>query len=111
MADVLSRLPLPSVGTTDEEVFRVEEKQLNSLPITSKETRNATRADPILSRILQFLKCGWPISVQDDCLKPFYNSRYELAVKQDCILWGLRVVIPKRYQDDTYTQTHSPYAH
>ena len=97
---------MPSVGTTDEEVFRVEEKQLDSLPITSKEIWNATRADPILSRILQFLKCGWPISIQDDRLKPFYNRRYELTVEQDCILWGLRVVIPKRYQAPILEELH-----
>ena len=97
VADALSQLPLSSVGATDEEVFCVEEKQLDSLPITSKEIWNATRADPILSKVLQFLKSGWPISVQDERLKPYSNRKYEFTVEQDCILRGLRVVIPKRY--------------
>ena len=96
VADALSRLPLSSVGATDEEVFCVEEKQLDSLPITSKEIRNATRVDPVLSKVLQFLKSGWPISVQDERLNPYSNRKYEFTVEQDCILRGLRVVIPRR---------------
>ena len=42
VADTLSRLPLSSIGATDEEIFHVEEKQLDSLPVTSKEIKNAT---------------------------------------------------------------------
>ena len=106
VAYTLSRLPLSSVGATNEEVFHVEEKQLDSLPITSKEIRNATRADPVLSRVLQFLRSGWPISVQDEHLKPYCNRKYEFTVEQDCILRGLRVVIPKRYQAPILEELH-----
>ena len=106
MADALSRLPLRTVEAIDNEVFHVEEKRLDSLPITSKEIKNATRVDPVLSRVLRFLKCGWPTVVRDERLKPYFNRNYELTVEQDCILWGLRVVIPTCYQARILEELH-----
>ena len=89
-----------------DEVFQVEEKRLDSPPITSKEIRSTTRVDPILSRVLQFLKFGWPTSVADERLKPYFSRKYELMVEQDCILWGLRVIIPKCYQTHILEELH-----
>ena len=60
VADALSWLPLSTVDSTDNDAFHAEEKQLDSLPITSREIRNAVRVDLVLSRVLQFLKSGWP---------------------------------------------------
>ena len=106
VADALSCLPLLTVEATDNEIFQVEEKHLDSLPITSNEIKNATRVDPVLSRVLQFLKYGWPTSVHDERIKPYFNQKYELTVEQDCVLWGLRVVIPKRYQTQILDELH-----
>ena len=88
VADALSRLPLTITDST-KGIFHAEAKCLESLPVTSKEIRQATKVDPILLRVLEYLKLGWPDSVDDEQLKPFFNCKYELTVEQDCILWGL----------------------
>lgn len=106
VADALSRLPLPSTGGGESAVFKVEGRLVDCLPITHKEISHATRVDPVLSRVLEFVKSGWPQHVEDLRLKPFFHRRYELSIDQDCLLWGIRVVIPTRYQKDMLEELH-----
>ena len=106
VADALSRLPLSSTAGGESAVFKVEERLVDCLPITHKEISHATRGDPVLSRVLEFVKNGWPQHVEDLRLKPFFHRRYELSIEQDCLLWGIRVVIPTRYQKDMLEELH-----
>ena len=72
LADALSRLPFPEMEDYDgDTIYNNEDKRLDCLPITSKEIMHATRTDPVLSRVLEFTKIGWPIGLDDVCLKPF----------------------------------------
>ena len=50
VADVLSRLPLPSTFNEEDAIYRVEERLVHLLPITNKEISYATRVDTVLSR-------------------------------------------------------------
>ena len=85
VADALSRLLLPWTAGSESAVFKVEEQLVHCLPIT----HNATRVDPVLSRVLEFVKNGWPQHVEDLHLKPFFHHRCELSIEQDCLLWGI----------------------
>ncbi len=60
-ADALSRLPLPTMGTHEDELFNIGDRILDSLPVTAKEVRHATSVDPVLSRVLEFTRNGWPL--------------------------------------------------
>ena len=71
VADALSRLPLPSTLSGENAIFKVEERLIDSLPITHKETSHATQVDPVLSKVLEFVRHGWPHHVED--LRPFFN--------------------------------------
>ena len=106
MADALSSLLLPSSAGGESSIFKVEERLVDCLPVTYKEISHATRVDPVLSRVLEFVRSGWPKHVEDLRLKPFFHRRYELSVEQDCLLWGLRVVIPTLYQKDLLEELH-----
>ena len=44
--------------------------------------------------------------MEDLLLKPFFHRRYELSIEQDCLVWGIRVVIPTRYQKDILDELH-----
>ena len=109
VADALSRLPLPSMSTEEDAIFRVEERLIDSLPVTHKEISHATRVDPVLSRV--FVRQGWPQHVEDLRLQPFCNRRFELSVERDCLLWGLRVIIPTQYQEDMLEELHRSPRH
>lgn len=53
VADALPRLPLPSTLNDEDSAYNVEERLIQSLPITHKEISHATRVDPVLSKVLE----------------------------------------------------------
>ena len=107
-ADCLSRFPLPSISTSSQisDVFIV--KQIEALPVSAVELQTMTRTDPLLSKVLQYTKKGWPTSVSDS-LKPYFNRREELSLENDCVLWGIRVVVPKKLQNRVLEELHQTH--
>ncbi len=106
-ADGLSRLPLqnekstPTAGETT--VFNIA--QIESLPIMFRQIQKATQRDPVLSKVLRYTKNGWPCQVPA-VLKPFCTRSHELTVEGECLLWGIRVLIPKKLQKDILQEFH-----
>lgn len=48
--------------------------------------------------------------MKDLRIQPYFNRRFDLSVlEQDCLLWGLRVVIPTRYQEDMLQELQSSH--
>ena len=45
----------------------------------------------------------------DANLEPYHIRRDELSVDQNCVLWGLRVVIPERHQSASLQQLHEDH--
>ncbi len=106
-ADALSRLPLPEEpdpSTTPPEVVLLME-YLDDLPVTANDIRHETRKDPILSKVHQYLRVGWP-KERDKELERFSSKRIELSIQDDCILWGSRVVVPQKGQDAIIQELH-----
>ena len=106
-ADGLSRLPLatetPVVNSTDPTASIV--MLLNSLPVQVSEIRAATRTDEVLSKVLHCLQQGWPEDTQGP-LTPFWRRKEELAIESDCILWGVRVVMPAKLHKKVLEELH-----
>ena len=106
-ADGLSRLPLrdatPEGVSSEPAVFNIA--QLESLPVTSKQLHGATRTDKLLNKVLRFTREGWPKQV-DQSLRPFWLHRDELTVERECLLWGIRAVIPEKLRPRVLEELH-----
>ena len=107
-ADGLSRLPLqedrPDVEGLEASVFSVE--QIEALPVTAAHLRQATRSDPILSKVLQNLRQGnWP-DQRSEALSPYANKQHALSIENDTLLWGIRVVIPAKLRQEILQELH-----
>ena len=106
-ADGLSRLPLPTDTmegqSPDASIFNVS--QIETLPVTATQIQQATRTDPCLSKVLQYTRHGWPSNVPQ-CMKPYLNRQAELTVEGDCVLWGIRVIIPMKLRGRILDELH-----
>lgn len=84
-ADGLSRLPLQqdpeNESSMDATLFNMS--QIEALPLMCQEIETASRNDPILSKIIQFTKCGWPDKVPE-VLKPYQSREAELTGGRMC---------------------------
>ena len=106
-ADGLSRLPLGirHPASTDS-IFTIG--QIQALPVTTEKIATATRQDLVLSRVLNFVREGWPEEVSKE-LEPYARRQHELSTEANCLLWGIRVVIPKKYQAQLLEELHSEH--
>ena len=108
-ADSLSCLPLPLETDTSTlsleitSVFNIA--QIEALPITSTEIGSATKKDSILSKVYRSTKNAWPENVIDS-LKPYHKRKHELTVEGDCLLWGIRVIVPSKLQSHILQELH-----
>ena len=106
-ADGLSRLPLQSASQLGAvpEATNYNIRQLEVLPITAQAIKAATRTDAILSKVLLYTQQGWPAEVSE-ALQPFITRKCELTIEDGCLLWGVRVIIPKNLQPDILVELH-----
>ena len=105
-ADALSRLPLQSTNSkrqSETDIFSI--RQIEALPITAAQLRRLTGRNPILSKVLRYTKQGWPDKIEET-LKPYWNRRTELTLEDDCVMWGIQVVIPTKLQDQVLQELH-----
>lgn len=62
-----------------------------------------------MSQVHEFTLKGWPEQT-DVCFKPYQQRKFELSVRDGCVLWGARVIIPIKGRDKILKllhQTHS----
>ena len=86
-ADGLSRLPLrgipPEDACPDPRIFNIS--QMEALPVTVRQLRAATAADPVLSKVFRYTRGRWPREIPA-YLRPYFHRRNELTVEEGCVL-------------------------
>ena len=82
--------------------------QIQVLPVTAKDIAKATIVDPVLSRVYQYVMNGWPNRVSED-LKPFKQGSLKLRDQENCILWGIQVIVPAKLQLLVLEDLHSSH--
>ena len=81
------------ITSDDATVFNLA--QIQSLPVLSSDLETATRNDPLLNKVLQYVRQGWPLQVPE-VLHPYWLKRHELMVEGDTLLWGVWVEVPSK---------------
>ncbi|XP_054282540.1 uncharacterized protein K02A2.6-like [Macrosteles quadrilineatus] len=119
-ADALSRLPLAEAEPIQLDANFVSHvdvctEVMNNFcvvkdiaPITALHIGKMTDKDPILSKVRDFVMYGWTSSVEPE-LAIFLRKKDELSVEQGCLLWGSRVVIPKKLYSSVLQMLHDQH--
>ena len=112
-ADGLSRLPC-SESVEEQSDPELEEtilfmEDIEAPPVTAKQIKKWTQADPILSRVVGFVQTGWPEKNSLKELSPYFLRKLELSVVDGCLLWGGRVIIPERGRRSVLQDLHEAH--
>lgn len=78
-------------------------------PITMKDVEVETERDPVLNRIVTFLKTRMPAKCNEEILKPYFACRSELSLENGCILRGHKLVIPSKFREQLLEELHSSH--
>lgn len=114
-ADALSRLPLKRHDTINDEEcdkFYINLIKTNVKSIVDLDISGEIKRDKTLHELfLRVIMGRWPDKVKNisEELKPYFNRRNELTVELGCLLWGHRLIIPKRFQSNLLQELHSTH--
>ena len=106
--DALSRLPLEKDRKETHEDLGGYAfiRHLEHLPVIAMTLVQETRHDPTLSLVLRYTREGWPTDVPK-YMEPYVSRRHELSVEQDCVMWGVRVLVPGSLQSAMLQELHA----
>lgn len=112
VADMLSRHPIKVKYISDD--YNAKSTYINliisdKIPVNFKSIATETRKDFLLSKVVEYIMTGWPEKIEREELLPFFRRRFELYNEQGCIMWGYRVVIPRKFQDQLLEELHSSH--
>lgn len=112
-ADWLSRLPIINNNLSKTSLSAPEQTYLHliqqDLLLDSKVIKLETSKDILLSKVLRYIRDGWPAEWKIDNLKPFFNRKDELYEELGCIiLWGYRLVVPESCRNKILKMIHEP---
>lgn len=104
-ADALSRLPLAHKGGDVNSVSYINLVQ-ECIPINFHDVRRETNKDVLLSRILGYVKFGWPSvpTCEDD--KPYFARKNEITSDFGCLIYKYRIIIPLSLQSKVLEEIH-----
>ncbi|XP_063535549.1 uncharacterized protein K02A2.6-like isoform X1 [Cydia strobilella] len=112
-ADGLSRLPNANETRNNLGDAIPEQTYLHfaqdALLLDYNKIKYYTMRDPVLARVLTFIREGWSDSCDFDTLKPYFNRKSELYDELGCVMWGHRVVIPEKCRDKVLRILHEPH--
>lgn len=75
------------------------------LPVSADIIRQACQRDPILSRVVEYMKHWWPPNSEKE-LKPFHRRKDELTLQDSCLMWGSRVITSPKHQAQLLGERH-----
>ena len=111
-ADGLSRLPRPGPAAVRDGVelgtkgFNMH--QIEALPLSAKQLKDATARDPQLSMVFRYTQEGWPAEVSTE-MQPYYRRRAELSIEAGCLFWGTRVIVPLKLRPQVLAELHTSH--
>lgn len=105
-ADMLSRLPLDQSTEVECNVnsFNVS----SELPLSYADIAKVSKKDPVLLKVIDFVKTGWPNKVES-AFRPFFQKRHEMSVEEGCLMVGVRVVIPEVLKTEVLSLLHEDH--
>jgi hypothetical protein len=72
-----------------------------------KDSRKVEKKEN-LSQIYQQTMSGWLKTSHEDLL-PYYHKRNEINIVQGCLMWGNRVIIPRKLSSQVLDVLHSTH--
>ena len=91
--DALSRLPEKECNDVVK-MHLIDVTAKFDFPLSAGEIALATKADPVLSKVMTAVSGHWRMSFRDVDFRPFKQNLSSLSIQQDCLLLANRVIIP-----------------
>ena len=110
--DALSRLPInDDMNIFEEEFSTVHYISENLSPINWQTVVRETKRDKILASVIRLCIFGWPSDGKNlsEEERKFFVKRNELSIEENCLFWGVRIVIPDCLRGTVLDDLHASH--
>jgi len=104
--DALSRLPEQNVNNAIV-MNLIDIAPKVDFPSTATQIAEASKKDPILSKVLNAVAGHWRLKASDENIRPFVQNLASLSILHDCLMFSNRVVIPLAFRVRVLELFHS----
>jgi len=94
------------LAINDEPVLAVFAEN-SPVPPTAKEVASLAPTDPEIGQVYTWASSGWPTADPGGVLSHYYKRREAISIRQGCLLWGERVIVPLALREDVLNNLHS----
>lgn len=113
-ADGLSRNPIPEsnpeTNPTDKYTYLHFIAKSEIAHLGHKNVANETSRDARLSKVVQVVRDGWPNNgTLNSEIKSFSTRKDERTIEKGYLMWGYRIVIPKKLRSAALRELHSTH--
>lgn len=68
-----------------------------------------TASDSVLQKVISFINNGWPRKCKDSVLKPYFAKRFDFYIRDNCIMWNHKIIIPQALQPTILNKLHESH--
>ncbi|KAJ0169617.1 hypothetical protein K1T71_014802 [Dendrolimus kikuchii] len=79
----------------------------DSFPLSHRDVARETKKDPILCKIYSYIVSGWPNVTEIENEKPYFHRKETLYTDHGCVVWGYRIVIPRKLRERVVEEIHT----
>lgn len=79
------------------------------IPINFMQIKRETIKDPLLSKVMFYVRFGWPSKPINNELKPYFSRKNEMTIEQGCLMWGYRLIVPETCKNKILLEIHSSH--
>lgn len=110
-------LPVPDESRPDDDCVFIKFVEDN-FPVNSNEIKIESSKDKCISKVIGFVKSGWPLSGVAGVgtggdggaeLSAYWRRRDELFVEGGCLMWGARVAVPEALRARVLEEVHASH--
>lgn len=91
----------------DNECFEVN--LARELPVNFEDLQSATQNCATLTKVAEFIMNGWPDRkrlIRSEEVTRYFDQRHSLSVRENCIFFGERIVVPKIHRERILNELH-----
>ncbi|XP_053616055.1 uncharacterized protein K02A2.6-like [Plodia interpunctella] len=105
-ADALSRLPLSSERRCTTRPLGYMNIVIDNVPVDFRDVSKHTKGDALLSKILGYVKFGWPLKASCEEEKSYFERKKDIVTELDCLIYKYRIIIPPKLRKMVLEEIH-----
>lgn len=108
-ADCMSRLPVVKDGPAEVN-NHIMLMELSKSPVKLNDVQRCSRSDPVIAKVIDMVLSHEKMDSELDPSFAAYKRRIdELVVEEGILMWGFRVVIPKKLRETILEELHEAH--